>query len=181
MLIEYQGKRPHLGRNVFIAATATIIGDVEIHDGASIWYGTVLRGDNDRIVIGRDSNIQDNCTIHTDVGFPALIGARVTVGHNAIVHGCTLDDECLVAINAVILNGAHVRQGSVVAAGSLVREGQVVGPDQLVAGTPAEPKKTLPPESRQMILEPVEDYRQLSARHRRLTTLIKRMDGQDCR
>jgi carbonic anhydrase/acetyltransferase-like protein (isoleucine patch superfamily) len=177
MLIEYQGKRPKLGRNVFIAATATIIGDVEIKDGASIWYGTVLRGDNDRIVVGCDTNIQDNCTVHTDAGFPALIGDRVTVGHNAVIHGCTLDDECLIAINAVVLNGAHIRQGSVVAAGAVVREGHAVGPNQLVAGTPAAPKKTLPSESRQMILQPIEDYRQLSALHRRLA--VNAMDKDE--
>ena len=143
MIFEYDGKIPRIGKDVYIAPTAVIIGDVEIEDGASVWFGTVLRGDNAAIRLGADSNIQDNCTVHTDKGFPVTIGKRVSIGHNAIVHGCEIEDDCLIAMGAVILNGAFIRKGSLVAAQSLIKEEQEVGPYQLVAGIPAQVKKEL--------------------------------------
>ena len=120
-----------------------VIGDVEIKNNASIWYGTVLRGDMAPIIVGESTNIQDNCTVHTDFDRPAIIGDYVTVGHNAVVHGCTIENYCLIGINAVILSHAVIKTGSVVAAGSVVKHGQVVGPYHLVAGTPASIKKEL--------------------------------------
>jgi carbonic anhydrase/acetyltransferase-like protein (isoleucine patch superfamily) len=143
MILEYRGVHPRIGNNVFIAPTAVVIGDVEIRDNASIWYGTVVRGDRDTITIGENSNIQDNCTVHTDPGKPVFIGSGVSVGHGAVVHGCTIENDCLIGIKAAVLNGALVRQGSIVGSGAVVREGQAVGPFQLVAGVPAEPKKRL--------------------------------------
>jgi len=143
MIFEYDGKIPRIGKDVYIAPTAVIIGDVEIEDGASVWFGTVLRGDNAAIRLGAGSNIQDNCTIHTDKGFPVAIGKRVSIGHNAIIHGCEIEDDCLIAMGAVVLNGAFIKKGSLVAAQSLVKEGQEVGPYQLVAGIPAQVKKEL--------------------------------------
>jgi carbonic anhydrase/acetyltransferase-like protein (isoleucine patch superfamily) len=165
MLIEYKGKRPIVGRNVFIAPTATVIGNVEIKDRASIWYGVVLRGDMDSITIGKNTNIQDNCTVHTDHGYPAAIGNNVSVGHNAVIHGCIIEDDCLIAINAVVLNGACIRKGSVVAAGSVVKEGQEVGPYHLVTGVPASVKKVLTEESIQTIRQPVKNYLELAKEH----------------
>ena len=111
MIIPFDGKHPRIGRGVFIAPTATVIGDVKVGDGASIWYGTVVRGDTDPIVIGRDTSIQDNSTVHSDHGFPTVIGSEVTVGHNALVHGCTIENGCLVGNGAQVLNGAIVRSG----------------------------------------------------------------------
>ena len=143
MIFEYDGKIPRIGENVYIAPTAVIIGDVEIEDGASVWFGTVLRGDNAVIRLGADSNIQDNCTLHTDKGFPVIIGKRVSIGHNAVIHGCEIEDDCLIAMGAVILNGALIRKGSLVAAQSLIKEEQEVGPYQLAAGIPAQVKKEL--------------------------------------
>jgi carbonic anhydrase/acetyltransferase-like protein (isoleucine patch superfamily) len=143
MIIEYNQIVPTIGDNVFIAPTAVIIGDVIIGDGASIWFNTVLRGDMAPIRIGANTNIQDNCTIHTDFGKPAIIADHVTVGHNAVVHGCTIDAGSLVGIGAIVLNGAHVMAQTVVAAGAVVREGARVGPRQLVAGAPAVVKKDL--------------------------------------
>ncbi len=134
MIIPFDGKHPRIGRGVFIAPTATVIGDVSVGDGASIWYGTVVRGDTDSIVIGRDTSIQDNSTVHSDRGFPTVVGSEVTVGHNALVHGCTIEDGCLVGNGAQVLNGAVVRRGSIVAAGAIVREGAEIGPGQLAAG-----------------------------------------------
>jgi carbonic anhydrase/acetyltransferase-like protein (isoleucine patch superfamily) len=165
MLYTLNGKTPQIGRNVFIAPTAVIIGDVTIQDNASIWYGVVVRGDMEPIVIGANTNIQDNCILHTDYGFPAIIGDNVSVGHNAVVHGCTVEDNCLIAINAVVLSGALVQKGSVVAAGSVVTEGQTVGPRQLVAGAPATVKKTLSADQVTAFGQPVRNYLKLAQIH----------------
>jgi len=172
MIIEHNNHKPTIGKNVFIAATAVIIGKVTIKDGASIWYGCVLRGDMARITIGENSNIQDNCTIHTDYDFPSVIGARCSVGHNAVIHGCRIDDECLIGMHATILTGAHIKRGSIAGAGSLVKEGQQVGPNQLVAGAPAVLKKTLPEDSNQLIQHAIKNYLQLSREHRESTKII---------
>jgi carbonic anhydrase/acetyltransferase-like protein (isoleucine patch superfamily) len=166
MLYSLNGKQPVIGPNVFIAPTAVVIGDVTIAANASIWYGVVVRGDMEPITIGVNTNIQDNCTVHTDYGYPAHIGANVSVGHNAIVHGCIVEDDCLIAINAVVLSGAHIRQGSVIAAGSVVKEGQQVGPFQLMAGSPAVVKKTLTADQVEAFGQPVRNYLELSKRHR---------------
>ena len=133
MILAFNGKTPAIGANVFIAPTAMVIGDVTIGDGSSIWYGTVLRGDMAPIRIGAETNIQDLTMVHTDYGHPAILGDRVSVGHRAVVHGCRVDDEALVGIGAVVLNGAVVGRGSVVAAGAVVREGQQVTAGVLVA------------------------------------------------
>jgi len=170
MIMAYQGKTPKIGKHVFIAPTAVIIGDVTIGDGASIWYGAVIRGDLDAIRIGRDTNVQDNCTIHVDAGRPAVIGESVVVGHNAVVHGCTIEDRCLIGINAVVLNGAHIRRGSVVAAGAVVLEDQVVGPLELAAGLPARVRKQLPETMAASIRHDAEIYLDLARRHGALGT-----------
>lgn len=168
MIMAYQGKTPHIGNNVFIAPTAVVIGDVTIGDGASIWYGAVIRGDLAAIRIGQDTNIQDNCTIHVDEGQPALIGASVVVGHNAVLHGCTIEDLCLIGIHAVVLNGARIRRGSVVAAGAVVLEGQAVGPLELAAGMPARIRKQLPPDMPDKIRHDAAIYLDLTRRYGRL-------------
>jgi carbonic anhydrase/acetyltransferase-like protein (isoleucine patch superfamily) len=173
MLYALNNKKPVIGRNVFIAPTAVVIGDVTIKDNASIWYGVVVRGDMEPITIGVNTNIQDNCTVHTDYGYPAVIGDNVSVGHNAVVHGCTIEDNCLVAINAVVLSGAHIQKGSVIAAGAVVKEGQTVGPNQLVAGAPAAVKKALSPEQVEAFGQPVQNYRKLSELHRNKLGLIE--------
>ncbi len=143
MIISINGKTPRIGKNVFIAWNATIVGDVEIGDNSSIWFGAVVRGDMAPIRIGANTNIQDNCTIHTDMGLTCSIGAGVTVGHNAVVHSCTVEDRCLIGLGANILNRAVIRTGSIVGAGSVVREGQQVGPFELATGVPAVIKKRL--------------------------------------
>lgn len=166
MIVDYQGRRPRIGKNVFIAPTAVVIGRVEIGDYSSIWYGSVLRGDRDRIVIGANTNIQDNCTVHTDPGKPVWIGDRVSVGHGAVVHGCILEDRCLVGIRAVVLNDARVCTGTIVGSGGVVREGQIVGPLQLVAGVPVETKKTFDESILQRIIATSQTYRRLAEQHR---------------
>ncbi|MDH3518037.1 MAG: gamma carbonic anhydrase family protein, partial [Acidimicrobiia bacterium] len=116
---------------------ATVVGDVELGDRSVIMFGSVLRAEMDRIVVGPETNIQDNAVIHCDEGFPALIGARVTVGHGAVIHGATIGDHSLVGIGAVVLNGAVVGEGAWVAAGSVVMEGATIAPWSLAVGTPA--------------------------------------------
>jgi carbonic anhydrase/acetyltransferase-like protein (isoleucine patch superfamily) len=167
MIIEYKQAIPAIGKHVFIAPTAVLIGDVTIGDGASIWFNAVLRGDMAPIVIGANSNIQDNCTIHTNIGMPARIGENVTVGHNAVIHGCTIDHGCLIGIGAIVLNGAHVKAASVVAAGAVVREGDQVGPHRLVAGLPAVVKKELSKRILDRVRRAPDQYLKLSATYLR--------------
>jgi carbonic anhydrase/acetyltransferase-like protein (isoleucine patch superfamily) len=165
MILTYNNIKPRIGRNVFIAPTAVVIGDVHIGDNSSIWYGTVVRGDRDVIRIGRNTNIQDNCTLHTDPGKPLIIGSRVSVGHNAVVHGCTLEDDSLVGINSTVLNGAVIKKGSIIGSGAVVKEGQLIGPLQLAAGVPAVIKKDLAEDALEYIVKTSETYMMLAGRH----------------
>lgn len=168
MITAFNGKKPRIGKNVFIAPTATIIGDVEIKDNSSVWYGAVLRGDTESIKVGRRTNIQENCTVHADPGKPVRIGDRVTVGHNAVVHGCTVEDDSLIGINAVVLNGARIRFGSIIGAGAVVKEGQVIGPCQLAIGIPAGIDKNLGADIVEMHKRRAIRYATLAREHRRI-------------
>ncbi|MFY9396803.1 MAG: gamma carbonic anhydrase family protein [Desulfomonilia bacterium] len=168
MIASFGGKKPRIGKDVFIAPTACIIGDVEIGEGTSIWYGAVIRGDRAKIRIGKNTNIQDNVTMHADPDSPLVIGDYVTIGHNAVIHGCTIGDDCLIGMGTVILNDAHVQSGSVVASGSLVKEGSVIGAFRLAAGSPAEIKRELGPESSRKNRQDARKYRELARDHRRI-------------
>jgi carbonic anhydrase/acetyltransferase-like protein (isoleucine patch superfamily) len=126
-----------LDPTAFIAPSAHVSGSVTLGPRSSVWFGTVVRGDTAAIEIGEASNVQDNSVVHVDLGFPARIGARVTVGHRAIVHGCTIGDDCLIGMGAVVLTGATIGPGSLIGAASLVREGQVIPPGSLAVGSPA--------------------------------------------
>lgn len=141
---EYEGKKPRLGARVFLAETAVVIGDVEIADDASIWYGVVLRGDIHHIRIGARANIQDNCVLHVEheTG-PAIVGEEVTVGHSATVHGCTIGRGSLIGIGATVLSHATVGEQALIGAGSLVPEGMEVPPRTLVLGVPGRVKRDL--------------------------------------
>ncbi len=166
MILPYNGKEPVIGKNVYIAPTAVIIGDVVIEDEASVWFGAVVRGDRDRITIGAGTNVQDNCTLHVDSDHPLRIGAQTTIGHNAVIHGCTIEDRVLIGIGAVVLNDALVREGSVVAAGSVVPEKMAVGPLELAAGVPAKIKKTYERERVETHIREAGIYLQLARDHR---------------
>ena len=165
MILPFNGITPKIGKNVFIAQNATIIGDVEIDDGANICYGTVVRGDSSYIRIGKNTNIQDNCTVHPDTGGPTIIGDDVTVGHNAVVHGCTVENRCLIGIGAIVLGKARVKEGSIVAAGSLIIRGQQVGPGHLVVGSPAVFKRALSDTDNELLDGPVRRYLQFAREH----------------
>ncbi|MET8681673.1 gamma carbonic anhydrase family protein [Streptomyces sp. NPDC004647] len=137
------GKEPKIDPEAFTAPTSVVVGEVSLGAGASVWYQTVLRGDGGPITIGADSNIQDNCTVHVDPGFPVTVGERVSVGHNAVLHGCTVEDDVLVGMGATVLNGARIGAGSLVAAQALVPQGMEVPPGSLVAGVPAKVRREL--------------------------------------
>ncbi|MFK0023224.1 gamma carbonic anhydrase family protein [Streptomyces sp. NPDC090798] len=149
LIMGIGGKDPQVDPEAFAAPTSVVIGDVTLHAGASVWYGAVLRADFGPIVIGADSNIQDNCTLHVDPGFPITVGERVSVGHNAVLHGATVEDDCLIGMGATVLNGAVIGAGSLVAAQALVPQGMRVPPGSLVAGVPAKVKRPLTEEERQ--------------------------------
>jgi len=153
--------------SVFVASTATVVGNVNLGREASIWYGASVRGDLAPISIGLRSNVQDNASIHVDAGVPAAIGCEVTIGHNAVVHGATVDDEVLVGMGAVILNHAVIGKGSIVAAGAVVREGMVVPPGSLVAGIPAKVIKEISPEQQSHIRENARIYVACAEAHRK--------------
>jgi carbonic anhydrase/acetyltransferase-like protein (isoleucine patch superfamily) len=141
-------KKPGIGKNVFIAKTATVIGDVTLGAHSSVWYGAVLRGDINRIVVGHSTNIQDNAVLHLADDFPCIVGNWVTVGHGAIVHACTLGDGTLVGMGAVILDGAVVGRQSLIGAKALVTQGTKIPPGSLVLGAPAKVIRKLSYEER---------------------------------
>ncbi len=133
--------KPKIHDSVFIANTASVIGDVTVAENSGIWFGAVLRSDMAPITIGRNCNIQDNAVVHVDFGFPALIEENVSVGHHAIVHGATVRKNCIIGMHATILNGAEVGENCLVAAGAVVMQGQVIPPNSVVMGIPAKVKK----------------------------------------
>ena len=143
MLIALGDKTPQVADTAWIAPTAVLAGSVRIGEGASIWYGAVLRADNEPITIGARSNVQDNCAFHVDQGKPVVLGEGVSVGHGAVVHGATIGDHVLVGMSATIMNGAVIGDETLIAAGALVTEGMVVPPRSLVAGVPAKVRREL--------------------------------------
>lgn len=121
---------------IYVAPTAVLVGDVSVAEGGSVWHGAVLRGDFDAVAIGADSNVQDNAVLHVDRGMPCVVGDHVTVGHSAVVHGCRVDDECLIGMNATINSGARIGRGSLIAAGAVLKENAVIPEGSVVAGVP---------------------------------------------
>ncbi|MEU8529996.1 MULTISPECIES: gamma carbonic anhydrase family protein [Streptomyces] len=166
LIMGVGGKEPQVDPAAFAAPTSVVIGDVTMAAGSNVWYHAVLRADCGPIVLGADSNIQDNCTVHVDPGFPVTIGERVTVGHNATVHGCTIEDDVLVGMGATVLNGAVIGAGSLIAAQALVPQGMVVPPGSLVAGVPAKVRRELTDEEREGIKLNAEMYLHLAKAHR---------------
>ena len=155
MIRAFRGKVPSVAASAYIDSSAQVIGDVTVGDRASIWPNVVVRGDINSIVIGEESNVQDNSVLHCDPGeqFRLVIGNRVTIGHLAMVHGCTIEDESLIGIGAIILNGARIGRGSVVAAGALVPEGMQVPPGSMVMGVPGKIKREVTAEEQDRFRE----------------------------
>lgn len=155
-----------LGEGHFIAPNASLIGDVVLHENASVWFGCVLRGDADRIEIGVGSNIQDGTVMHADPGFPMTVGEKVTVGHNAMLHGCTIGDGSLVGIGAVVLNGAKIGKGCLIGANALVTEGMEVPDGSLVLGSPARIKSQLSDDAQEILVLNADHYINNGKRYR---------------
>lgn len=143
MRIALGDKVPDVAAGAWIAPTAVLIGSVVVEEGASVWYGAVIRADNEPITIGRNSNVQDNCAFHVDKGKPLVLGAGVSVGHGAVIHGATVEDHVLVGMGAIIMNDAVIGTESLIAAGALVVEGAIIPPRSLVAGVPAKVRREL--------------------------------------
>jgi carbonic anhydrase/acetyltransferase-like protein (isoleucine patch superfamily) len=159
MIRSYQGKVPVIGEGCYIDASAQVIGDVELGPQASIWMNAVVRGDVNSIRIGAKSNVQDCAVLHgMRYVYPVIIGEMVTIGHNATVHGCVVEDQVLIGIGATILNNARIGEGSIIAAGAVIPEQTVIPPNSLVAGVPGKVRRTLGEEDRKLILKYAQNY-----------------------
>ncbi len=163
MIQPFDNKTPHLHPEARIASNATVVGDVRLGRAVSVWYGTVLRGDECPIRVGDGSNLQDQVVVHGDPDSPALIGQNVTVGHGAILHGCTVEDGCLIGMGAILLNGCVIGAGSLVGAGALVTQNTVIPPGSLVVGSPAKAVRPLRPDEQADLPHSAQLYRALSA------------------
>jgi gamma-carbonic anhydrase len=151
-------KPPTLGQRVYIAQTAVVLGDVTLGDHASVWYHAVLRGDINRIVIGHHTNVQDNAVVHLADDFPCLVGSYVTIGHSAIVHACTIGDECLIGMGSTILDGAVIGDQCIIGANALVTQGTQIPAGSLVIGSPARVARALSPDERATLRYWAEKY-----------------------
>ena len=157
---------PHVAESAFVAAGAVLVGNVSLAEHASVWYNAVLRAEAEPIRIGAGSNLQDNVSCHVDDGFPLIVGRDVSVGHGAVLHGCTVEDGALIGMAATVLNGAVIGAGSLVAAGAVVLEGTIVPPGSLVAGVPAKVRRSLTPDEIEALLHNAEAYLGHAALHR---------------
>lgn len=166
-LVAYGDRSPEVDPEAFVADGSTLVGAVRLHAEASVWYSAVVRADGAPIEIGAASNVQDGCVLHSDPDFPVRVGARCTVGHRAVVHGCTVGDDSLVGMGAVLLNGVVVGEGSLVAAGTVLLEGTEVPPGSLVAGIPGKVKREVTDAERERIRSGTQSYVERARRYRR--------------
>jgi carbonic anhydrase/acetyltransferase-like protein (isoleucine patch superfamily) len=166
MIWELDGIRPLLGQGAWVAPDANLIGRVVLEEDASVWFGATLRGDNEEIRLGRGSNIQENCVLHTDIGYPLTIGADCTIGHKAMLHGCTIGHGTLVGMGATILNGARIGQGCLIGACALITEGKEIPDGSLVMGAPGKVVRQLDEQARRRLLGSAANYRDNAARYR---------------
>ena len=165
-IYQFEDIAPDLHPSAWVADSAEVIGRVTLAENASVWYGAVLRGDNDRITIGANSNVQEGCVLHTDPGKPLVVGQGVTIGHQVMLHGCTVGDHSLVGIQSVILNGARIGCHSIVGAGSLVTEGKEFPDGVLIVGSPAKVVRQLTPEQIAVLQASATHYVAQQQRHR---------------
>jgi carbonic anhydrase/acetyltransferase-like protein (isoleucine patch superfamily) len=169
LIIPFGNNAPKIDPTAWVAPNATLVGDVTVDVHASVFYGAVLRADVDTIVIGPGSNVQDNVTMHTDKGLVLSVGSRVSVGHGATLHGCTIENDCLIGMGATVLNGAVIGAGSLVAAGAVVLEYTSIPAGSLVAGVPARVIRQLSEEERAGLVDNARHYAELSQAHRAAT------------
>ena len=167
MILRFEGNDPAIATDAYVALGAQIMGRVTLAAGASVWFNAVLRGDDEPITVGENSNVQDNATLHIDPGYPVVIGKNVVIGHNAIVHGATIEDDVLIGMHATVLTGATIGRGSIVGAGALVPEGATIPPNSLVVGIPAKVVRSTTPEQVAGIRKSADGYRARADRFRR--------------
>jgi carbonic anhydrase/acetyltransferase-like protein (isoleucine patch superfamily) len=163
--MAYEDSEPYVASDAWVAPNATMVGAVTLEAEASVWFGAVLRADGDSIEVGVGSNVQDGCVLHADPGSPVRVGAGVSIGHNAVVHGCVVEDGVLIGMGAVVMNGARVGSGSLVAAGTVVLEGSDIPPGSLVAGVPGKVRRELTDDEVRGLQGNAERYRERRRRY----------------
>jgi carbonic anhydrase/acetyltransferase-like protein (isoleucine patch superfamily) len=166
MIHQLGALQPRLAADAWVAENATVIGDVVLAERVSVWFNAVLRGDIEAITIGAGSNIQDACVLHTDVGYPLVLGEGVTVGHMAMLHGCRIGDFALIGINAVVLNGATIGEQSIIGSNALITEGKIIPPRSLVMGQPGRVIREVSEEELESLRGAAEHYAENAARYR---------------
>lgn len=173
MIYALDGIAPEIAASAWVAQTAVLIGKVTLGAGASVWFGAALRGDNERISIGAGSNVQENCVMHTDMGYPLVVGDNCTIGHKALLHGCTIGDGTLIGMNATVMNGAKIGRYCIIGAGALITEGKEIPDYSLVVGTPAKIIRTLDPaDTETRLLKSASHYRSAAQRMAAGLTLL---------
>lgn len=168
LILKYKNFVSVISNTAFVAENSTIIGSVKIKNNASVWFGAVIRGDSEPITVGENSNIQDNCTVHSSTGCPVSIGNNVTVGHNAVVHGCTIGNNCLIGMGSTIMNGAVIGNNCVVGAGALVTENKVFSDNTLIVGVPAKAVGVVDENAVKMITENAVHYVELAKEYKNM-------------
>lgn len=164
MIYDLGGDTPMVGEGVWVAPDANVIGKIILRAKASVWFGATLRGDNEQIVVGAGTNIQENCVLHTDMGFPLTIGENCTIGHKAMLHGCTIGDESLIGMGATVLNGARIGKNCLIGAGALVTEGKEIPDGSLVLGSPGKVVRELDASAIQVLKASAIHYQENAAR-----------------
>jgi carbonic anhydrase/acetyltransferase-like protein (isoleucine patch superfamily) len=158
MIYALDGHAPQVDPDTWIAPDANLIGRIVVMAGASVWFGATLRGDNEEIVVGTGTNVQENCVLHTDMGYPLVIGANCTIGHKAMLHGCTIGDGSLIGMGATVLNGARIGRGCLIGAGALITEGKEIPDGSLVMGAPGKVVRELDAEAQARLLKSAAGY-----------------------
>ncbi|SFI21815.1 gamma carbonic anhydrase family protein [Jannaschia pohangensis] len=166
MIYALDGITPDIADDAWVAPDANIIGAITLLAGSNVWFGATLRGDNERITLGRGSNIQEACVLHTDLGFPLTIGADCTIGHKAMLHGCTIGDGSLIGMGATVLNGARIGRGCLIGAGALITEGKVIPDGSLVMGAPGKVVRELDDAAQKALVQSAVHYCANAARFR---------------
>ena len=168
MILNYENNKPNIDKDCFISETSTVIGKVTLGSESSVWYGAVLRGDVNTITIGERTNVQDNATVHVAGQFSTTIGDDVTIGHNAIVHGCTIGNRVLVGMGAIVLDGAVIEDDVIIGAGALIPPGKVIPSKSLVVGSPGKVVKTINEEAVEGLLESARIYVKEASLHKKI-------------
>lgn len=163
-IYELDGRAPSFPEDCWVAPTAVLVGDVVLENASSIWFGAVLRGDNERITVGQGSNVQENCVLHTDMGYPLTIGSGCTIGHKVMLHGCIIGDNSLIGMGAIVLNGAKIGNNCFIGAGALITEGKEIPDGSLVMGAPGKVVRELDTKTIQTLRESALSY-QSNMRH----------------